>query len=213
MDKLRDLRLLAALKHGPFLYVEVMASIWGSIPDVFTAAAAIGALIAAWAAWRQSQKLLQREAARDELSRERDRQEQASKVFAWTAVRVKDGDHYGAVVTNSSDQAIYRVIAVVTNSAGQPRTPIRLSVLPPGPYFLEENDTYGWEFSRRLRTFEEEIRPVNKAKRRVVVSLCFRDSHNEWWWRDRDGVLHPGKSEAAVQWEADDEASLLDDAA
>lgn len=166
----------------------------GSVADVITALTAIGALIAAIIGARHAGRLFAVEARRDEGSAARERQSQASQVFAWVASRIIDDEAvaYGAVVVNSSGQAIYDVTVNVTGANGTERLPITLTILPPGAYYLEESvEAYGWEFASRLRSFKEEIRPVTKSKKRTIAGMRFRDSSNLTWARDETGILLP----------------------
>ena len=80
----------------------------GSLADVITALTAIGALIAAILGAKHASRLFAVEAKRDESTAARERQTQASQVFAWVASRIVDDEAkaYGAVVVNSSEQAI-----------------------------------------------------------------------------------------------------------
>ncbi|WP_460801677.1 hypothetical protein [Microbacterium sp. GXF6406] len=163
----------------------------GSFADIVTALTAIGALIAAVLGARHAKQLFIVEANRDEHAAERERQNQASKAFAWVASRIgADATTYGVVVVNSSEQAIYDVEVRVAGAKGNERTPITLTVLPPGAYYLgESSESYGWEFASRLRSFDDEIRPVTKSKQRGITAMTFRDSSNLTWGRDREGKL------------------------
>ena len=167
---------------------------FGSVADIVTALTAIGALVAAILGAKHAGRLFAVEAKRDEDSAARERQAQASQVFAWVASRIVDDEAvaYGAVVVNSSEQAIYDVTARVTGANGVERRPITLTILPPGAYYLEEReDAFGWDFASRLRSFEEEIRPVTKSKKRSITGMAFRDSSNLTWRRDESGMLMP----------------------
>lgn len=166
----------------------------GSLADIITALTAIGALFAAMVAATHAGRLFAVEAKRDESTAARERQAQASQVFAWVASRIVDGEAvaYGAVVVNSSEQAIYDVLVRVTGANGIERRPITLTILPPGAYYLEESpEAYGWAFASRLRSFDEEIRPVTKSKKRTIAGMWFRDSSNLNWTRDETGILMP----------------------
>lgn len=169
----------------------------GSLADVITALTAIGALIAAILGAKHAGRLFAVEAKRDESTAARERQTQASQVFAWVASRIVDDEAkaYGAVVVNSSEQAIYDVTVRVTGASGAERRPIELTILPPGAYYLEESaEAYAWEFASRLRSFDEEIRPVTKSKKRTIAGMRFRDSSNLTWARDETGILVSGAS-------------------
>lgn len=169
----------------------------GSLADIITAFTAIGALIAAILGAKHAGGLFAVEAKRDEGAAARERQGQASQVFAWVASRIVDDEAkaYGAVVVNSSAQAIYDVTVRVTGASGAERRPIELTILPPGAYYLEESaEAYGWEFASRLRSFDEEIRPVTKSKKRTIAGMRFRDSSNLTWVRDETGILISGES-------------------
>lgn len=169
----------------------------GSLADVITALTAIGALIAAILGAKHAGRLFAVEARRDESTAARERQSQASQVFAWVASRIVDDEAkaYGAVVVNSSEQAIYDVTVRVTGASGAERQPIELTILPPGAYYLEESaEAYAWEFASRLRSFDEEIRPVTKSKKRTIAGMRFRDSSNLTWARDETGILVSGAS-------------------
>lgn len=164
----------------------------GSLADIITALTAIGALIAAIIGAQHAGRLFAVEAKRDESAAARERQAQASQVFAWVASRIVNDEAvaYGAVVVNSSEQAIYDVMVRVTGGNGIERRPITLTILPPGAYYLEESpEAYGWEFASRLRSFDEEIRPVTKSKKRTIAGMWFRDSSNLTWTRDETGIL------------------------
>ena len=165
----------------------------GSLADVVTALTAIGALIAAIAGAKHAGRLFGIEAKRDEAAAARELQSQASKAFAWVATRIGDRDFYGVVVVNSSEQAIYDVVVRVTGANEAERPPVRLTILPPGAYYLEESpEAYGWEYASRLRSFEEEIRPVTKSRKRRILGMSFRDSSNITWTRDVEGMLARG---------------------
>lgn len=164
----------------------------GSFADIVTALTVIGALIAAILGAKHAGRLFAVEAKRDESAAAREKQSQASQVFAWVASRIvdKEANAYGAVVVNSSEQAIYDVTVRVTGANGAERRPIQLTILPPGAYYLEESDeAYGWEFASRLRSFDEEIRPVTKSKKRTIAGMMFRDSANLTLARDETGIL------------------------
>lgn len=162
----------------------------GSVADVVTALTAIGALIAAVFGAKNAARLFGIEAKRDAAAAAREVQSQASKVFAWVATRISKREFYGGVIVNSSEQAIYDVVVRVTGADEVERTPVRLTILPPGAYYLEESpQAYGWMFASRLRSFDEEIRPVTKSRKRRVVGMSFRDSSNVAWVRDAEGLL------------------------
>lgn len=162
----------------------------GSLADIVTALTAVFALLAAIAAARHARQLFGIEARRDEAAAARERQSQASKVFAWVASRIADETTYGVVVVNSSEQAIYDVEVRVTDAQARERRPVVLTILPPGAYYLgESSEAYGWEFASRLRSFDDEIRPVTKSKKRRILAMSFRDSSNLAWTRDDAGTL------------------------
>lgn len=165
----------------------------GSVADIITALTAIGALFAAIVGAKHAGRLFAVEAKRDDDTAERERQTQASKVFAWVASRIGEGDvTYGVVVVNSSEQAIYDVEVRIAGSDGNERRPVSLTILPPGAYYLGESDAaYGWEFASRVESSADEIRPVTKSKKRGVVGMAFRDSSNLLWGRDGMGLLAP----------------------
>lgn len=164
----------------------------GSFADLITALAAVAALFAAIAAARHARQLFGIEAKRDEAAAARERQTQASKVFAWVASRIGEETTYGVVVVNSSDQAIYDVHVRATDANSKERGPIALTILPPGAYYLgESSKSYAWEFASRLRSFDDEIRPVTKSKKRRIMAMSFRDSSNLLWKRDEAGNLEP----------------------
>lgn len=122
----------------------------------------------------------------------RERQLQASKVFAWVASRIGEETTYGVVVVNSSEQAIYDVNVRVTDAHGNERLPITLTILPPGAYYLgERSEAFGWDFASRLRSFDDEIRPITKSKNRRILAMSLRDGSNLAWTRDETGVLEP----------------------
>lgn len=149
----------------------------GSVADIVTALTAVFALLAAIAATRHARQLFDVESRRDEAAAARGRQSQASEVFAWVASRIGDETTYGVVVVNSSEQAIYDVEVRVTDSQSHERRPVTLTILPPGAYYLGESmEAYGWEFASRLRSFDDEIRPVTKSKKRRILGMSFRDS-------------------------------------
>ncbi|OAN33411.1 hypothetical protein [Microbacterium sp. H83] len=86
-------------------------------------------------------------------------------MFAWVASRIVDDRAvaYGAVVVNSSVQAIYDVTVRVTGADGTERRPVALTILPPGAYHPEESaEAYGREFASRLRSF------TNSPRRRSM---------------------------------------------
>ncbi|MGV2900517.1 hypothetical protein ACNPM4_02485 [Microbacterium sp. AGC62] len=162
----------------------------GTVADVVAALTAILALFAAIAAAKQAKKLYVVEVERDEDAAARKRQSQATKVFAWVAARIGSETTYGVVVVNSSDQAIYDVQVRVADAHGAERTPVTLTTLPPGSYYLgERSDSFGWEFASGLDSFEEEIRPITKSRNRLVTGMRFRDSANLVWARDEQGLL------------------------
>jgi hypothetical protein len=164
----------------------------GSVADIITAVTTIGALVAAVIAAKHAGKLFRVESGRDKHAAQREVQEQASKVYAWVATRIGDNESYGAVVVNSSEQAIYDVNVRVTDRTGTERPPISLTTLPPGAYYLAESrESYAWEFASRLRSFEDEIRPITKSRERGIVGMRFRDSANLIWERDATGRLVP----------------------
>ncbi|GAA1145587.1 hypothetical protein GCM10009651_32570 [Microbacterium natoriense] len=103
----------------------------GSFADIVTALTAVGALIAAILGARHAARLLDMEGKRDAAAAAREMQSQASTVFAWVASRIgDDATTFGAVVANSSEQAIYDVEVRVTDAYGKERRPIVLTVLP-----------------------------------------------------------------------------------
>lgn len=165
----------------------------GSLADIVTALTAIGALFAAVVGAKHAGRLFAVEAKRDDDTAARERQSQASTVFAWVASRIGEKEPtYGVVVVNSSEQAIYDVKVRVAGSDGTERRAVQLTILPPGAYYLGESDAaYGWEFASRLRSFEDEIRPVTKSKKRSILGMSFRDSSNLVWGRDGIGLLSP----------------------
>lgn len=162
----------------------------GSLADIVIALTAIGALIAAIIGAGHARRLFGIEAGRDNAATARETQAQASKVFAWVASRIGESTTYGVVVVNSSEQAIYDVKARVTDAYESERYPIQLTILPPGAYYLGESpEAYGWEFASRLRSFDDEIRPVTKSRKRRILAMSFRDSSNLTWKRDAEGLL------------------------
>ena len=171
-----------------------MSTALGSVADIVTALTAIGALVAAIVAARHARTLLDAERIRDDKTDARERRAQASKVFAWVAARIptesENPSAYGAVVVNSSEQAIFDVTVTVCGHDGAERMPITLTLLPPGSYYLEESrENYGWEFARALASLEDEIRPITKSRLRRIARLRFEDSTNLFWQRDDHGTL------------------------
>lgn len=171
----------------------------GSFADIVTALTAIGALFAAIMGAKHAGRLFAVEAKRDDDSAARERQAQARQVFAWVASRIGEGEKktYGVVVVNSSEQVIYDVEVHVAGAGGVERRPVTLRILPPGAYYLGESpEAYGWEFASRLRSFDDEIRPLTKAKDRGVRGMTFRDSSNLTWARDEIGLLSATEARA-----------------
>lgn len=166
-----------------------------NIAEWLSAAAAVGALIAAWWAAKTSVKLFKIETSRDRASEERAEMEQASGIAGWCvfAQDREKGHQKGIQLHNSSDAPVYDVVVESTYAAtakgeAQPLQPIRLSVLPPGDYVVFEHPEYHWAYAEERAALPTSVRPVSKNPKWVVGSVAFTDAHGVKWVR-RGGAL------------------------
>jgi hypothetical protein len=165
------------------------------IASVVAALATVGALLAAGYAVRDAKKLFRIETDRDVTAAEEREGRQASKVNAWSALRLlrKDAQTFGVIVSNSSEEPVYNVKITVggfrTNHAPT------LACVPPGQLFLEqkrfmeEGDTFHWYFAKPVGEFVDPIRPFSASKSKRVTNISFTDSYGRQWSRSETGQL------------------------
>ena len=168
-------------------------SMIGTSPEWISAFAAVGALVAATGAALQAKSLFQVESARDQAAAQNRKRTQARAISAWVAAEIDADDRecsYGMVISNSSSEMIFDVRVEITGKAGEPLSPATFTVLPPGDYYLAETaEKWVWSYPSEIGSFENEIRPITKSKRRRITSLAFRDSDDVRWRRFESGTL------------------------
>lgn len=158
-----------------------------TVAELLTAAAAVGALIAAiWAA-RVSRNLYRIEAARDFESGQRAEKEQASGIAAW-CVYSRAKDVGGILLHNSSDAPVFDVEVRSTyarkqNLPAELQAPLKLSLLPPGDYVADADAKFNWSFPEPRESIDDTVRPITKNSQWIVKELYFTDAHGTRWVR------------------------------
>ena len=154
------------------------------------------ALVAAGLAWRESHKLNEREAERDQrqakLDLERTTQQdraQASGVAAWPSWGEDMLKNIaGVYVVNSGDAPVFG--GVLTFSAGGMQLgELRLSLIPPGKRFLSFPTTDGARAAAHEADVELTRRREDMLEPAYGVTLQFRDASGREWTRDVLGRL------------------------
>lgn len=167
---------------------------WGVAADWVAAVATVGALIAAVVAGRTAVQVYRMERARDDRATAAELRADAVLVHSWTASWFDDEGNRedGLVISNTSENPVFDVqIKSVHYSMGQ--WPIlKLTVLPPGRYFVERTNTkYNWGFPNLLEQKGGVIRPIMKQRDWRVVCLSFTDVRGAAWVRE-EGRLSEG---------------------
>ena len=156
---------------------------------VATACAFLAALYAGY----QAQRLFRIELRRDEQARDAERKEQASRVSAWAATRIKTGGRisFGVVIRNSSDDPVYDV-QIECHGFSSPRVPT-LQCVPPGEFFVanavEDHATAEWDYPKPLGEIHDPLRPFTISDARGVDAITFRDNTGAGWHRAARGEL------------------------
>jgi len=176
-------------------------SFTGTTADWVAAIATAGALVAAIGAGLQANKLYRIESRRDAVARRARSREQASKVNAWSVIKVNPGvaNTFGVVVANSSTDPVYDVSIEVHNySTTEVPT---LACVPPGSYFLEDCKSKGagrssnWTYAAAVDECDEPLRPFTASENKKVTSVRFTDSSGRAWKREKNGTLTVIRSE------------------
>lgn len=158
----------------------------GSIPDWITAAVAVAALLAAVWAGLTSRSLLKVELKRNQITEDRAEREQASHVAAWTAFcpDVDDGGAKdGVFIKNSSTAAVYDVVVESNGRDGAAQPALKMTILPPGEYFVRADRQYHWAFPVSPAELGTPIRPITKHLGWQVQALTFTDAQGTGWQR------------------------------
>ena len=173
-----------------------------AVTSVFALGAAFWAALTARGVYRIEQ-------ARDDKAREQAERAQATRVFGWVAVAVDPASGEvvgrGMVIVNLSDAPVYSVEIFATRQDGQPEPRLRLTILPPGTFYVErrEADRYHWGFPDEIEQLRQDwlIRPIMKKPTWQVSAMTYTDASERQWRRDGRGVLlragvelpgHPG---------------------
>ncbi|ROS62644.1 hypothetical protein EDF38_1756 [Frigoribacterium sp. PhB160] len=168
--------------------IEVIAS---SIAAVAT----VGALLAAVRAVGDAKKLFNIESKRDQTAAEDRERQQASKINAWSALRLLRNDiqGFGVIVSNSSEEPVYDVKVAVGGfrTAHAPT----LACVPPGQVFVEQKrvmvevDTFHWDYAKPVTEFADPLRPFSASQSKRVTGVMFTDSSGRQWRRSETGQL------------------------
>lgn len=174
---------------------------WGSVAELTTAVATVGALLAAALAARaaiqtnnrQNRRLLRLEVADRERSAAAERR-QAEAVACWISLDKSSGLPV-VCWTNSSGSPVYNVTLFLSTPCGTTEvrytfgSPTSPPSLPRAQRLLLDEQGGLIESWERLLD-EDEFR----------VAVIFRDCANRWWLRDYDGVLsgHPDEVSARL---------------
>jgi hypothetical protein len=152
------------------------------IPEWLAALASVGALVAAvfagLAAWRVAR-----------IEQQRDCRAQAVAISAWATQRVVDGHPtVGIHLLNTSAAPVTDVAVGFTDADGSPYTPLRLRILPPGAYFVQQkrSSPYKWGFPEPAT---DALVAIMKSGTWRVDSLAFRDQDDAAWRRAASGTL------------------------
>ncbi|MGO1283924.1 MAG: hypothetical protein ACTHWF_06890 [Brachybacterium sp.] len=149
---------------------------WGDLPTWLTTLAIV---VAAW------QFLLERDRRKEE--QERDKREQARQLTVWTVTDpVPSSRAYGVILSNTSGSTFHDV-AVQVRLHGKETTPLSLTILPPGVFYIEHapQESFKWRFPVDPRhSGHQELRPYMKSDKYQVTSLDFTDSAGARWHSD-----------------------------
>lgn len=149
------------------------------------AAAFLAAAFAGWASFDMNRLEKRREGTRQRESTDR----QARRVSAWHAVMGDEkSKEFGVVVRNGSDEVVYDVVVSALERIGHhgvARTiEHRLSVLPPGLYFISERS-----FAVAIDPHSDRVRALTAARDRCIESISFTDAQDQRWDRNRSSPL------------------------
>lgn len=118
---------------------------------------------------------------------DRERREQARQLTAWAAtIPVEGARRYGVVLSNTSGSTFHDVEAEVVLFGESTSRPIRLSIIPPGRYWVEYTPSHssGWEFPVERSVIEDEIRPYMMTDKYRVHRVTFTDNMGQRWQSD-----------------------------
>lgn len=151
-------------------------------PEWLAALTSVGALVAAifagLAAWRVAR-----------IEQQRDRRAQALAISAWATQRMVDGrPTVGIHLLNTSAAPVTEVAVCFTDADGSPYTPLRLRILPPGAYFVQQkrSSPYKWGFPEPAN---DALVAIMKSGTWRVDSLAFSDQGHVAWLRAASGTL------------------------
>ncbi|WP_172592125.1 hypothetical protein [Subtercola boreus] len=152
------------------------------VPVWLAALTSVGALVAAVfagvAAWRVAR-----------IEQQRDRRAQAVAVSAWASQHTADGrGTVGIHLLNTSGAPVTDVVVSFVDADGSPYAPLRLRILPPGSYFVQQkrSSPYKWGFPEPAA---DSLVAIMKSGTWRVDSLGFVDQGHVGWLRGSSGAL------------------------
>jgi hypothetical protein len=124
----------------------------------------------------------------------RESKAQASELTAW-AVSDPDPRVYGVVVSNTSRSTFHDVEISAKIHDRVTSRPIRLTVLPPGTFFVQFNgdaklaDSYIWAFPIDSDSYDGWLRPYMNSPKYQVTGMTFKDNLKQSWTTDAQALL------------------------
>ncbi|MCT2250132.1 hypothetical protein [Kocuria rhizophila] len=152
---------------------------WGNIADVLSAGAALAGTVLsifALSSARRANELVEKN------QREAEQKEVARSIQAWWVHQhIDHKDTWGVVLQNHNPQSsVFYDVTVRTTGNTRNSDPIHVEVLPPGSFFVQSGEEWGWpQPIPNLTAFE----PIMKSTKHRVLEVDFRDSlryHYTW---------------------------------
>lgn len=174
----------------------------GTPAEWLSALAALGALVAAVWAGMIARRLYGIERARDRARVASERRRDAALVHAWTACWFDDqGVRYdGLVISNTSSNPVFGMVVESVSYDGSQQPKLRLSLVPPGRYFVaRSNEKYRWEFPELIEHLEGSLRPIMRNREWRVTRMLFQDVRGVSWIRTERGLRRGGRAQEEVR--------------
>jgi hypothetical protein len=128
----------------------------------------------------------------------RESKSQASELTSWT---VSDGGtkNFGLVVSNTSRSTFHNVEITVQLHDQLIKTPVRLTVLPPGTFYIrysgddprgrDNSRPFAWEFPIDANSYDGWLRPYMNSPKYQVLKMAFKDNLKQAWHTDAQALL------------------------
>jgi hypothetical protein len=128
----------------------------------------------------------------------RESKAQASELTSWT-VSDPDTKTYGVVFSNSSRSTFHDVL-ITAKIHGDVKPPIKLTVLPPGVFFVQHSSgsgagsdnpssSYVWAFPIDSASYAGWLRPYMNSAKYQVMGMTFKDNLKQSWATDSEASL------------------------